>query len=138
MTVGRTSQPSASRIIEACSAIVLAIGTQYVHFPPTAVEVNRSKGDFERLCLNHGFPRVLGVVDGTHVGIVAPSVDEGLFVNRKNYHSINGQVVASADQQFFDIVAKYPGSSHDSFVWHNSSVSTRLSTGQLGDGWFLG
>ena len=36
-------------------------------------------------------PRVVGLIDGTHIRIQAPS-DEHLFVNRKQTHSINVQV----------------------------------------------
>jgi hypothetical protein len=30
-----------------------------------------------------GFPNVVGLVDGTHVRIIAPSVHEEAYVNRK-------------------------------------------------------
>ena len=39
-----------------------------------------------------GFPNVIGCVDGTHIPIIAPSVDEVDYVNRKSFHSINVQV----------------------------------------------
>ncbi|KAL4009681.1 hypothetical protein ACER0C_003533 [Sarotherodon galilaeus] len=38
-----------------------------------------------------GFPGVIGCVDGTHIPIIAPSVNEGDYVNRKSFHSINVQ-----------------------------------------------
>ena len=40
-----------------------------------------------------GFPYVVGCVDGSHITIQAPSVDEPAFVNRKRFHSINMQAV---------------------------------------------
>jgi len=40
-----------------------------------------------------GFPYVVGCVDGSHIRIQAPSVDEPAFVNRKGFHSINMQAV---------------------------------------------
>ena len=36
-----------------------------------------------------GFPNVLGCVDGTQITIQAPHENEGEFVCRKGYHSIN-------------------------------------------------
>jgi hypothetical protein len=39
------------------------------------------------------FPNIVGAIDGTHVRIKSPSTDEYLYVNRKNYHSINVQGV---------------------------------------------
>ena len=38
------------------------------------------------------FPSVIGAIDGTHIPIIAPAKDEHLFVNRKGFHSLNGQV----------------------------------------------
>lgn len=47
----------------------------------------------------HNFPGVIGCIDCTHIAIHSPSVDdpefhEHLYVNRKNYHSINVQLVS--------------------------------------------
>lgn len=39
-----------------------------------------------------GFPQVVGVVDGTHIRIQAPSANEDDYVNRKGFHSLNVQV----------------------------------------------
>lgn len=39
-----------------------------------------------------GFPGVIGAIDGTHIPIIAPPVNEHLYVCRKNFHSINAQV----------------------------------------------
>jgi len=36
---------------------------------------------------------VIGVIDGTHVQIQAPSIDEPMYVNRMCYHSINTLVM---------------------------------------------
>lgn len=49
-----------------------------------------------------GFPGVIGCIDCTHVAIVPPTNNlnlvenqhpEYLYINRKNYHSINVQLV---------------------------------------------
>lgn len=40
----------------------------------------------------HGFPCVIGCIDGTHIAIQSPSGDERNFVNRKGYHSLNVMV----------------------------------------------
>lgn len=41
-----------------------------------------------------GIPGGIGVMDCTHVAIVRPAVDEHIYVNRKQYHSINVQLVS--------------------------------------------
>ena len=40
------------------------------------------------------FPNVVGVIDGTHIPIRAlPGPDEACYVNRKQFHSLNVQVI---------------------------------------------
>ena len=40
---------------------------------------------------------VVGAIDGTHIKITAPSIDEDVFVSRKKVLSINTQVVVDAN-----------------------------------------
>ena len=87
-----------------------------------------------------GFPSTIACVDGFHVPIVAPSNDEISFVNRKGWHSINVEGVSDADNVFVDIVAKWPGSTHDSFIFRTSNLHTYLEENHLriDDGLTLG
>ena len=39
-----------------------------------------------------GFPRIIGVIDGTHIRIKAPLKQPNAYFNRKKYHSFNTQV----------------------------------------------
>ncbi|KAK6175228.1 hypothetical protein SNE40_013735 [Patella caerulea] len=59
---------------------------RFVSMPISQQETQRHKRQFHALA---GFP---GVIDGTHVRILAPSQDEAEFVNRKNYHPINTEL----------------------------------------------
>jgi hypothetical protein len=70
------------------------------------------------------------------VRIIAPSQHEDQFVNIKGYHSINVQVVVNADSQFINIVAKWPGSSHDSRVLKESEIFRYLEQSNI-DGYLL-
>ena len=56
----------------------------------------------------------------------------------KGYHSINVQAVCDADTCFTDVVAKWPGSTHDAFIWRNCSLRQRFTSGDLQDCWILG
>lgn len=129
------SQPTASRIIEACCDRTLTFMTSMIDFPSTLRELNTIKQSFHSVA---GLTSVIGVLDGTHIPIKAPSVNEPAYVNRKFFHSINCQVVADSTYKIFDIVAKWPGSTHDSFIWRNSSIRQRLYGGEFGDSYFLG
>ena len=60
------------------------------------------------------FPGVLGIVDGTHNPIKRSSEDEDDYVNTHFYHSINVQGICQPDGRFSDVLARFPGSVHDS------------------------
>ncbi|KAG5868342.1 hypothetical protein JTB14_013825 [Gonioctena quinquepunctata] len=78
---------------------------------------------FERF----NFPGIVGCIDCTHIAIVPPPANDlvypGLaFINRKNYHSINCQIVCDADLKIRHINARYPGSVHDAAIWIVSNL----------------
>jgi len=54
-----------------------------------------------------------GGIDCTHVASKAPSLNEEAYVNRKGVYTVNVQSVCDMDKKFHNIVAKWPGSSHD-------------------------
>lgn len=134
-TLSGTSQSSASRIIEACTNLTLSFAKSEISFPESLAERTLIKQKIFNIAK---IPNAIGIVDGTHVAIRAPSKNEPIYVNRKQYHSINCQVVADADYKFLDVVAKWPGSTHDSFISVNSSIKDRITNLKLGSGWFLG
>ena len=69
------------------------------------------------------FPQVIGAIDGSHVRILCPSKDIAqIFYNRKGYYSINVQAVCDAQLLFRNIVARWPGSTHDARIFSNSSL----------------
>lgn len=78
-----------------------------------------------------GFPNVIGAIDGTHIGIQAPSTHEPLFVNRKGYHSINVQAICDAKLRVLNCVARWPGSTHDSRILLNSQIHDAFERGEL-------
>lgn len=134
-SLGGISQSSVSRIIESCLHHTLTLTKNVIHFPETTPLLNLVKESFYEISR---FPNVLGVIDGTQIPIKAPITDESIFVCRKQYHSINTQVVAGPDHSFFDVVAKWPGSTHDSFIYSHCGVKSRIARGEFGDGWLLG
>ena len=75
---------------------------------------------------------------GTHIAIIAPTIDEYAYVNRKNFHSINVQAVCDADIVYLDVVARWPGSHHDSFIMSTSALCNQFERGLHGDVWLLG
>ena len=62
-----------------------------------------------------------------------PSVEpQHIFINRKGYPSINVQVVVDSKMQVLDIVARWPGSTHDSRILSNSTLNDNLRAGDHG------
>lgn len=129
------SQPSVSRCVNAVSTALCRRASTYIKFAADEASQRHVIGQFHDIA---GFPNVLGCVDGTQIPILAPRVNEYVYVCRKGYHSLNVQGVCDAELRFTNIVAKYPGSSHDSFIWKNSSVCLYLQQMTVTGGWLLG
>lgn len=54
--------------------------------------------------------------------------DAEVFRNRKSYFSLNVQVVANANKEIIDIVARWSGSVHDSTIFQNSNLRMLFET----------
>lgn len=52
--------------------------------------------------------------------------------------SINVQVVADAKCYIRNIVARWPGGSHESHIFESSNIKGRIEVGEFGDSWILG
>lgn len=78
------------------------------------------------------FPGVIGCIDCTHIKIRSPGgATSEVYRNRKGYFSINIQAVTGPNLEFYDLVARWPGSTHDSFIYNSSAIKQRLNTGVL-------
>jgi len=128
------SQPSLSRAMPAVWNGLIRMSPRYIKFPFTVGEQANIKLQFAAMSR---FPNVIGAIDCTHIAIRAPSDHEFAYVNRKHFHSINVQVICDA-QMCLTNVARWPGSTHDSFILRNSSVGNRLQAGAVQDGWLIG
>ena len=59
------------------------------------------------------------------------------FVNRKQFYSINVRAVCDSHAFITNIVARWPGSTHDSRIFENSKIADKLREGAL-DGILVG
>ena len=96
----------------------------------TAMEME----NFSRL---HGFPSIIGCVDGTHIRIQEPQDNPQAFINRKYFPSINVCAICNSSGKFTFVCVKWPGSCHDSFILRQTQIWTMFENGQL-DGKILG
>lgn len=100
---------------------------QYAHLP-TEAEMAVMKQQFRQAS---SIPGIVGCINGTHVRIQAPSEHEYLYVNRKGYHSINVQVACDARYYIFNLVARWPGSTHDTRILRESALYQEFEAGRV-------
>ena len=131
------SVASICRIVHRFTLALCNLKDHFIRFPTTPDEINKSQQNFYS---QHRIPNVVGLIDGTHVQVIAPSVNEEAYVNRLHYHSINCQVVVDEDCHIINIVAKWPGSVHDSTVLNQSKLSDYFENTEVehGKGLLLG
>ncbi|XP_052806482.1 putative nuclease HARBI1 [Mya arenaria] len=127
------SQPAVSKILtevtnHLSSADVLG---RFVRFPLTVWELDAQVQQLYGLAQ---FPKVVGVIDGTHIRIQAPSEHKPSFVNRKGFHSINVQVVFDGFDRITNVVARWPGSAHDSSILQQSGLRNLFDEGHVPNG----
>lgn len=98
-------------------------------------EINQIKIGFMQ---RSAFPDIVGLIDGTHIKIRNPGgPNSEVFRNRKGVFSINAQVVCDSNMKILDIVARWPGSTHDARIFNNSQLCRKLSEGNH-NGYLLG
>lgn len=129
-------QTSCGRIVKRVTIAICEKAKDFIRMPSSPEELRNAKLNF---FIKKKFPNVIGVIDGSHIPIISPGKDVGeQYRNRKSFFSINTQVVGDADGKILDIVARWPGSTHDQTIMDFSMIKARLETGEFGDGFLLG
>ncbi|KAK6489650.1 putative nuclease HARBI1 [Huso huso] len=128
------SQSCFSRCLHQVNGALLKVSGDYIRFPETRYQQEQTKRDLFNIA---GFPWVLGAIDCTHVQIRTPSENAVIYINRKGYHSINVQIISDPNLLISNIVAQWPGSTHDSRILLNSSIHTAFDYGIV-QGFLLG
>lgn len=84
-----------------------------------------------------GMPNVMGAIDCTHIAVTPPQNTEESFRNRKCFHSLNVQMVCDSHMKIRNLVAGFPGSSHDSFILRQSYLYSHMEESKE-PGWLVG
>ncbi|CAF4944265.1 unnamed protein product [Pieris macdunnoughi] len=140
MTIGDTcgwSTPTTNKIIHRVSAAIAALHSEYIKFPSTQLEIRTEQDNFYHIAR---FPRVIGAMKCTHIKLSFVPLrsqvggeQAELYRNRKGYFSINVQTICNSNLEITDIVARWPGSCHDSTIFNNSIIKVKFEDGCYGD-----
>ncbi|KAG0424358.1 hypothetical protein HPB47_028417 [Ixodes persulcatus] len=122
--VANMSQTSASRIIYTVSSALCELAKSGIKFQRRFLEIN-------------GFPKVLGCIDGTHIALKIAKEDQHIYRNGKGYDSLNVQAICNASNEITQLTVKWPGSTHDSFMWRNCDLADKFEAGDMPKEWFL-
>lgn len=97
--------------------------------PQTAEELKKASKAFYAFAK---FPRTIGAIDCTHVKIQSPGgAHAENYRDRKGWFSINVQTVVDAEARIINIVARWPGASHDQTIFNASRLRRRLEDGDF-------
>ncbi|XP_030047944.1 putative nuclease HARBI1 [Microcaecilia unicolor] len=108
---------------------------KHITFPKGEEEQRKIKGEFFTIA---GMPNVLGAIDCTHVAFTLPVDQEMQYHNRKMGYSLNVQAVCDANLRIRDVVTRFLGSCHDSYILSNSALGKKFAEGRFPKGWLLG
>ncbi|GFY54760.1 nuclease HARBI1 [Trichonephila inaurata madagascariensis] len=100
------SQPTVCRVVHRVSEAIASLLPDFIHLPVNREECKTVSRKFFNIA---GFPKVIGALDGTFVRIVSPGGEDA----ERN------------------VVARWPGSAHDSTVFNNSTACLSLKTNEL-------
>ena len=120
------------KVIHRVSRAIVKHKRQFISFP---AELHETKRRFYDIA---GFPCVVGAIDCTHVRIVCPDRNNALaFINRKQFYPVNVQAVCDSNALITNIVARWPGATHDSRIFDNSTIAEQFRNGSI-NGLFVG
>lgn len=123
------STSSVCRILKCVSFAIARLRPRFVKMPRTDAEMIQASQEFYAIAK---FPRVIGTIDCTHVKIQSPGGNQAEnYRNRKGWFSFNTQTIAGADLKIQNIVARWPGASHDQTVFNNSKIKMQFERGDF-------
>ncbi|CAI6346303.1 unnamed protein product [Macrosiphum euphorbiae] len=115
------------RIIHRVARAISLKCKKFISMPKNDTELKEAANDFFKIAK---FPRIIGTIDCTHIRIQSLGGDDAeIYRNRKGYFSINVQAICRANLKVSNIVARWPGSTHDSTIFNNSRVHSEFESG---------
>ncbi|GLH09680.1 Uncharacterized protein GBIM_14730 [Gryllus bimaculatus] len=123
------SQQSLTNVCRRVALSIVEKRQTYIRMPENLDLEVQKINMFSDIC---GFKSVIGCIDCTHIFIPHVPGNEGhYYVIRKNFPSLNVQVVCDASLKIMDIVARWYGSAHDSRIFNESALKLKFEGGQF-------
>jgi hypothetical protein len=123
---------------KSCACLTLRrVITSICRLAPTTIQLP-SRSEMRRTSDNfmdkYGLPNFAMGVDGTHIMLgVRPTQRElpaGLEVQdfwcRKQFYSLNCQIIGNDTKMILNVVARWAGCTHDARVWSNCNAKSRI------------
>ncbi|XP_028159038.1 putative nuclease HARBI1 [Ostrinia furnacalis] len=131
------STSTAHRIVHKVSTAIASLRPRHIYFPQLPDEIRQTQIDFYKRAT---FPYVIGAIDCTHIKFIKSPGGENpeIFRNRKNYFSLNVQAICNAKLEFTDVVARWPGGTHDSYIFNNCYRRAMFEQGHYGSALLVG
>jgi hypothetical protein len=125
-----------SKIVKQVSESIARLSPNFIKMATNEEEVAKVKRDF---FLKAKFPNCVGALDCTHVKIQSPGGEAPeLYRNRKGVFSINVQAICDSKMIIRNVVARWPGSTHDSHIFNSSRVKKDFDAKLFGNGVLVG
>lgn len=128
------SQSTVSRILKKVTGLLSELKPRFVKIP----EAGRTKAISGKFCDIGGFPDVFACIGSTHIAIKTPakSVADD-YMNENGYYSYRLFACTGPDLQFFEIISRWPGASHENKIFHLSEMFQRFEFTTKMDGFLL-
>ncbi|XP_051996795.1 uncharacterized protein zgc:113227 isoform X1 [Xyrauchen texanus] len=110
-----------------CNGIIKVLLPVHIKFPDSRKLVEMADCFEDRWKV----PQCVGVIDGSHIPIIAPEENPRDYFNKKGWHSIVIQAVVDGEGLFWDLCVGNPGSIHDAGILKHSQLWNMLKDGQL-------
>ncbi|XP_031328987.1 putative nuclease HARBI1 isoform X1 [Photinus pyralis] len=114
---------SAHRCLVRVITFLASIKHEYIVWPCK----NEAKHIGEEFEKKQGIKNVIGAIDGCHIRINKPKLNQDSYVNRKGYHSILLQGVVNNRKMFIDVYCGEPGSLHDARLLRKSTLYAKAA-----------
>uniref|UniRef100_UPI00398EE84B putative nuclease HARBI1 n=1 Tax=Pristiophorus japonicus TaxID=55135 RepID=UPI00398EE84B len=129
------SQFTAHTVIREVTYVLYGRRADYISFSMTREHQFEHQTGFMHIA---HFPRVQGMIDCTHIGLSAPHQATEQFRDCKGFLSLNVQLVCDHNRKIMHVDARYPGSTHDSFILRQSSLPHVFTGPNEHNDWLLG